>query len=114
MEHLDAMTELKNSIGLNAYAQRDPVVQYKIQGSVMFDEMVQQIRNDTAINLLSVFPKPNIQRKEVSKITGTSSGGDGSVKKAPTVKKKEPSPNDPCPCGSGKKYKKCCGLKENN
>ncbi len=114
MDHLDAMTELKNSIGLNAYAQRDPVVQYKIQGSVMFDEMVQQIRNDTAINLLSVFPKPNIQRKEVTKITGTSSGSDGSVKKTPTVKKKEPSPNDPCPCGSGKKYKKCCGLKEND
>ncbi len=113
MEHLDAMTELKNSIGLNAYAQRDPVVQYKIQGSVMFDEMVAEIRNDTALTLLSVFPKRAIERKEVAKITGTSQS-DGTVKKAPTVKKSAPNPNDPCPCGSGKKYKKCCGLKESN
>ena len=114
MDHLDAMTELKNGIGLNAYAQRNPVVEYKIQGSVMFDEMVEQIRNESAATLLSVFPKRTIQRKEVAKITGTNSGGDGSVKKNPTVKKAEPGPNDPCPCGSGKKYKKCCGLKENH
>ena len=113
MEHLDAMTELKNSIGLNAYAQRDPIVQYKIQGSVMFDEMVDQIRNETATTLLSVFPRRAIQREAVAKVTGTSAGGDGTVKKTPTVKKSAPNPNDPCPCGSGRKYKKCCGLKEN-
>jgi len=113
MDHLDAMTELKNSIGLNAYAQRDPIVQYKIQGSVMFDEMVEEIRNETATTLLSVFPKRAIKREQVTKITGTSAGGDGTLKKAPVVKKTTPSPNDPCPCGSGKKYKKCCGLKEN-
>ena len=112
MDHLDAMTELKNSIGLNAYAQRDPVVQYKIQGSVMFDEMVSEIRNNTAMTLLSVFPKRAIKREAVAKITSTGQS-DGSVKKAPVVKKSTPSPNDPCPCGSGKKYKKCCGLKEN-
>jgi len=113
MEHLDAMTELKNSIGLNAYAQRNPIVEYKIQGSVMFDEMVESIRNETAKTLLSVFPKRAIERKTVAKITGTSQDGDGTLKKAPTVKKSAPGPNDPCPCGSGKKYKKCCGLKEN-
>ncbi len=113
MDHLDAMTELKNSVGLNAYAQRDPVVQYKIQGSVMFDEMAAQIRRETALSILSVIPKRPIERKAVAKITGTNSGGDGTVKKAPVVKKSAPNPNDPCPCGSGKKYKKCCGLKEN-
>ncbi len=113
MEHLDAMTELKNSIGLNAYAQRDPVVQYKIQGSVMFDEMSEEIRNETANTLLRIFPrKQEIRREAVAKITATSSGGDGSVKKAPVVKKATAGPNDPCPCGSGKKFKKCCGLKE--
>ncbi len=115
MDHLDAMTELKNSIGLNAYAQRDPVMQYKIQGSVMFDEMGEAIRNDTAQTILRVIPhrKAEIERKAVAKITSTSSGGDGTVKKAPVVKKATAGPNDLCPCGSGKKYKKCCGLKEN-
>ena len=117
MDHLDAMTELKNSIGLNAYAQRDPVVQYKIQGSVMFEEMGEAIRNETAMGILRVLPvrrEEAAQRKAVAKITSTSGGGDGTVKKAPIVKKKEAGPNDPCPCGSGKKYKKCCGLKENS
>ncbi len=113
MDHLDAMTELKNSIGLNAYAQRNPIVEYKIQGSVMFDEMVEQIRNETAMTILSIFPKRAIKREAVAKITGESAGGDGTVKKTPVVKKSQPAPNDPCPCGSGKKYKKCCGLKEN-
>ncbi len=117
MDHLDAMTELKNSIGLNAYAQRDPVMQYKIQGSVMFEEMGEAIRNETAMGILRVMPvrrEEAAQRKAVAKITSTSAGGDGTVKKAPVVKKKEAGPNDPCPCGSGKKYKKCCGLKENH
>ena len=112
MDHLDAMTELKGSVGLNAYAQRDPIVQYKIQGSVMFDEMVSEIHSSTAMQILSVFPKRNIERKAVAKITGTSAD-DGSLKKNPVVKKPSENvgPNDLCPCGSGKKYKKCCGLK---
>jgi preprotein translocase subunit SecA len=80
----------------------------------MFDEMSQEIRNETAMTLLRIFPKNReIKREAVAKITATSSGGDGSVKKAPVVKKATAGPNDPCPCGSGKKYKKCCGLKEN-
>ena len=111
MDHLDAMTELKNSVGLNAYAQRNPIVEYKIQGSVMFDEMIRQIRSDTAMTLLSVFPRKAIRREAVARITGDNAGGDGTVKRAPVVKKSDPGPNDPCPCGSGKKYKKCCGLK---
>jgi len=117
MDHLDAMNELRGSIGLNAYAQRDPVMQYKIQGSVMFDEMGESIRNETAMTILRVMPRrkeEEIKRKAVAKVTATSAGGDGTVKKAPVVKKKEVGPNDPCPCGSGKKYKKCCGLKESN
>ena len=79
----------------------------------MFDEMVEQIRNETAMTILSIFPKRAIKREAVAKITGESAGGDGTVKKAPVVKKSPPAPNAPCPCGSGKKYKKCCGLKEN-
>ncbi|MBR2616040.1 MAG: SEC-C domain-containing protein, partial [Clostridia bacterium] len=114
MDHLDAMNELKGSVGLNAYAQRNPIVEYKIQGSVMFDEMVSEIQSSTATQLLSVFPKRTIERKQVAKITGTNAGGgDGSIKKKPAVNKSTVGPNDPCPCGSGKKYKKCCGLKEN-
>ncbi len=112
MDHLDAMTELKGSIGLNAYAQRNPIVEFKIQGSVMFDEMIQEIRDATASTLLSAIPRSAMKREQVAKITGTSSGGDGSVKKTPVKVKAKVGPNDPCPCGSGKKYKKCCGLKE--
>ena len=112
MDHLDAMTELKGSIGLNAYAQRNPIVEYKIQGSIMFDEMVQNIRDNTATMLLSHAPRIAMKREQVAKITGTSAGGDGTVKKTPVKVKTKVGPNDPCPCGSGKKYKKCCGLKE--
>ncbi|MBR7165683.1 MAG: preprotein translocase subunit SecA [Clostridia bacterium] len=116
MEHLDAMNELKGSVGLNAYAQRNPIVEFKIQGSVMFDEMVHEIHNATALAVLSLPVRPNeeIRRKAVAKITGTNSGGDDTLKKKPVVKKVEAGPNDPCPCGSGKKYKKCCALKETN
>ena len=113
MDHLDAMTDLKGSIGLNAYAQRNPIVEYKIQGSVMFDEMIRDIRDNTATTLLIAIPRAAMKREQVAKITGTSAGGDGSVKKAPVKVKQKVGPNDPCPCGSGKKYKKCCGLKEN-
>ncbi|MBQ3865332.1 MAG: SEC-C domain-containing protein, partial [Clostridia bacterium] len=112
MDHLDAMTELKGSIGLNAYAQRNPIVEYKIQGSVMFDDMVREIRDTTATTLLSHAPRVAQKREQVAKITGTSGGEDGSVKKTPVKVKVKVGPNDPCPCGSGKKYKKCHGLKE--
>ena len=122
MDHLDMMDDLRGSIGLNAYAQRNPITEYQIAGGEMFEEMVANIREDTVRSLLSVTPRQEVKREAVAKITGESGGGtssSGSVK--PT--KKVPTPgggitvrktakvgrNDPCPCGSGKKYKNCCG-----
>ena len=110
VEHIDAMDDLIGSIGLNAYAQRNPVVEYKIQGSAMFDDMISAIRAGTARMILSVRPRAQVsERKQV--LNGTASLKDGAKKVKPTpVKKQEKvGPNDPCPCGSGKKYKKCCG-----
>ncbi len=116
MDHIDAMDDLKGSIGLNAYAQRNPVNEYRIQGADMFDEMSDAIREDTVRMLLSVMPKQQeMKREEVAKVTNEGfTGGDGTVKKAPVKKKpaEKVGRNDPCPCGSGKKYKKCCGMNE--
>ncbi|MBQ7897690.1 MAG: preprotein translocase subunit SecA [Clostridia bacterium] len=112
MAHIDAMDALQSTIRLQAYGQRDPVREYKIVGSDMFDEMTEEIRCDTVRGILSVQPRTEIKREKVAKITGASHGGDASpVKKAP-VRKAESEKvgrNDPCPCGSGLKYKKCCG-----
>ncbi|MBE6543914.1 MAG: preprotein translocase subunit SecA, partial [Ruminococcaceae bacterium] len=119
MDHLDAMDDLRGSVGLNAYAQRNPLTEYRLAGGEMFEGMVASIREDTVRMILSFRTNETIKREAVSKITSLSSAGDGSVMKkktlgsvkgegvAPTVKV---GPNDPCPCGSGKKYKKCCGL----
>lgn len=124
MEHIDAMDDLKGSIGLQAYAQRNPVNEYRIQGADMFDEMVMEIRNKTVRMILSIMPKSTedpIERKEVAKVTGE--GFEGAKKpqsaltqpkQAPVVKGDKVGRNDPCPCGSGKKYKKCCGFNEND
>ena len=128
MDHIDAMDDLKGSIGLQAYAQRNPINEYRIQGADMFDEMVEEIRNKTVRMILSIMPKPSaetpIERKEVAKVTGE--GFEGSQKpaskaaqrprpmQAPVVKSAKVGRNDPCPCGSGKKYKKCCGVNEND
>jgi len=117
MDHIDAMEELKNGISLNAYAQRNPVDEYRIQGADMFDEMVETIRERTVRTLLSLVKREEpIRRTEVAKPTTAGFAGDGNkapVKKAPSVRK-EPKvgANDPCPCGSGKKYKKCCGARD--
>ncbi len=112
MDHIDAMDELKGIVGLNAYAQRDPVNEYRVQGADMFDEMVFAIKEQTVRGLLTVRPTPQpLQRKQVA--TPTTEGLQGSgpvVKRITVVKKEKVGPNDPCPCGSGKKYKKCCGL----
>ena len=113
MDHLDAMDDLKGSIGLQAYAQRSPISEFKIRGADMFDEMVQAIRDNTVRMLLSIVPKQQaIRRESVARVTGEGfvGGGDGTAKK-PVVKKaaEKIGRNDPCPCGSGKKYKKCCG-----
>ena len=126
MEHIEAMDALKESINLQSYAQRDPVVEYRMQGADMFDEMVNEIRDRTVRMILAVFPKaPEVSRVEVAKpITAGFEGAPGSSKTRVTVKKtSEPKGtpvvkgqkvgrNDPCPCGSGKKYKKCCGANQ--
>ena len=114
MEQLDAMDDLKNSIGLNAYAQRNPINEYRIAGADMFDAMIAEIREDTVRMLLSVRPKEKTaQRVSVAKVTGEGFSG-APVKKRTVVvnKSKKIGRNDPCPCGSGKKYKKCCGRDE--
>ncbi len=116
MDHIDAMDELKGSIGLNAYAQRNPITEYRIVGADMFDEMIADICEDTVRHLLCAAPaKQPIQRVAVAKETGASSSGTGEKpKKAPVKKKASVGRNDPSPCGSGKKYKKCCGMNSGN
>ncbi len=113
MDHIDAMEELKRGIGLRAYAQRDPVVEYRIEGYDMFEEMIHEIRDDTARMILSVrirSKQEEPKREQVAKPTATS--GNGSDVKRPVVRKHKVGRNDPCPCGSGLKYKKCCGRNE--
>ena len=113
MDHIDDMDQLKNGIGLNAYAQRDPVIEYRLVGSDMYDEMLANISNDTVKYVLGATPAADtLERSQVATPTTTSHGGDDSIKKQPVVKKEKVGRNDPCPCGSGKKYKKCCGLNE--
>ena len=118
MDHIDAMDDLKQGIGLRAYAQQDPVVAFRIESYDMFDEMTATIRENTVHMMLTVMPRrqEDVQRKAVVKVTATSSGGDNTVKSTPVRKGNKIGPNDPCPCGSGKKYKKCCGApgKDNN
>ena len=147
MDHLENMDDLKESIGLQAYAQRDPINEYRIQGADLFDEMSEMIRADTVRGVLSVIPRPHVEikREEVAKVTGE--GFEGKAPARPVVIRRAPAQpaqngaapaqgvgplirppmqqltraqlqkekankvgrNDPCPCGSGKKYKNCCG-----
>ncbi len=112
MDHIDAMDDLKQGIHLRAYAQRDPVVAFRMESYDMFDQMTGMIREETVRMMLTLIPrrKEDVERKAVVKETSTSSGAsDGTVKAEPVRKNKKVGPNDPCPCGSGKKYKKCCG-----
>ncbi|MFQ8600823.1 MAG: SEC-C metal-binding domain-containing protein, partial [Oscillospiraceae bacterium] len=112
MDHIDAMEELKRGIYLRSYAQKDPAVEFRFEGFEMFDEMINSIREDTVRLLLTIHISPEHlpQREQVAKPLETRHG-DGSepARKEPVKKAAEPGPNDPCPCGSGKKYKKCCG-----
>ena len=115
MDHIDAMDDLKQGIGLRAYGQHDPVIAYKEEGFQMFEAMVEAIREETIRRLLLVQlrPQQEIKRQKVAKETGTTAATKTEVKKAPIRNKdKKVGPNDPCPCGSGKKYKKCCMQKE--
>ena len=113
MDHIDAVDELKKGIGLVAYAQKDPVIAFREESADMFDAMINSIREDTVRMVLTIQIKEDqeVKREQVAKITNTSSG-DGSEKKQPKRVGKKVGPNDPCPCGSGKKYKKCCGSPE--
>ena len=109
MDHIDAMNELKQGIGLRAYGQSDPVVEYKREGYDMFEQMVSAIQEETLrrIFIARVQPAATIQRERVAKVTGESGASDGSVKKQPVKKVTKIGRNDPCPCGSGLKWKKC-------
>ena len=110
MDHIDDMDQLRQGISLQAYGQRDPLVEYKMSGYDMFDTMTANIQEDTVKLLLHVKVEQKVEREQVAKVTGTNK--DDSLAKAP-VKRAETKvyPNDPCPCGSGKKYKQCCGRK---
>jgi preprotein translocase subunit SecA len=115
MDHLEAMDELKEYVGLNSYAQRDPVAMYRIQGADLFDQMVDDIKEDTVRQILSVIPRPQaMERVQVAKPTSENLGGDTPIVRKPVVKNVRVGRNDPCPCGSGKKYKKCCGQNESS
>ena len=110
MDHIDDMEQLRQGAGLQAYGQRDPLVEYKMNGYEMFDGMTENIKEDTVRALLHVRVEQKVEREQVAKVTGTNK--DESAVKAP-VKRMDAKiyPNDPCPCGSGKKYKQCCGRK---
>lgn len=111
MDHIDNMEQLRQSIGLQAYGQRDPLVEYRFAGYDMFDEMTQGISEDTVQALMHIRIQQTVEREEVAKVTGTNK--DDSAVKQPTRRKEgKVYPNDPCPCGSGKKYKQCCGRKK--
>ena len=110
MDHIDDMEQLRQGVGLQAYGQRDPLVEYKLSGYEMFDEMTQNIREETVRLLFHVRVEQKVEREQVAKVTGTNK--DDSAVKAPVKREKAKIyPNDPCPCGSGKKYKQCCGRK---
>ncbi len=113
IDHIDAMDQLRQGIGLRAIGNEDPVRAYQVEGFDMFEEMTAEIQEDTVKMLMRVKPQEKMQRKEVARITGTSGGDLAGGKPQPVVKKdKKVGRNDPCPCGSGKKYKKCCGANE--
>ena len=121
MDHIDNMEDLKNGIGLQGYGQKDPVVQYRIQGTDMFDEMIEAVKVDVVKLLLNLRKQEDLRRSETAKITNAAlqsirsvDGGQSTIQSSDvnrTVRREEPKVgrNDPCPCGSGKKYKNCCG-----
>ena len=111
MDHIDDMDQLRQGIGLQAYGQRDPKVEYKMAAYDMFNEMIASIQQDTVRLLYHVRIEQKVEREQVAKVTGTNK--DDSVMKKPAQRaEKKIYPNDPCPCGSGKKYKQCCGRKK--
>ncbi len=114
MDNIDAMDDLKQGIGLRAYAQHDPVVAFKQEGYEMFQAMITAIREETVRRVFTarIVTSQEMKREKVAKETSTSGTADKAVKKQPIRREKKVGPNDPCPCGSGKKYKKCCRDKD--
>ena len=114
MDNIDAMDDLKQGIGLRAYGQHDPVIAFKEEGYEMFQAMITAIREETVRRLFAAQLRPTqeVKRVKVAKETGTSGTADKTVKKQPVRNTSKVGPNDPCPCGSGKKYKKCCRDKD--
>jgi len=115
MDNIDAMDDLKQGIGLRAYGQHDPVVAYKEEGYQMFEAMITAIREETVrrLFLAQLKPKQEVKREKVAKETSATGSPDKVVKKQPVRNASTKiGPNDPCPCGSGKKYKKCCMQKD--
>ena len=108
MNHLDQMSSLRQSVGLKSYAQLNPLREYQELGFEMFNEMLANIENDIVLNINRAQIRDNLQREEVAKPTNTSSGKE-ELKRRPVKKAEKVGRNDPCPCGSGKKYKQCCG-----
>ncbi|HPE95699.1 MAG TPA: preprotein translocase subunit SecA, partial [Bacillota bacterium] len=108
IDHIDAMDDLMSGIGLRAYSQRDPVVEYKIEGSTMFEDMINNIRESTVRQILTVAPRQKIQRQQIMTAANASLGGGDKKIKVQPVRHTKVGANDPCPCGSGKKYKYCC------
>ena len=107
MDHIDDMDQLRQGIGLQAFGQRDPVVEYRLQGYDMFNAMTESIREETVRMLMHVRIEEKVEREQVAKVTGTNKDDSAN---GPIVRKTEKvGRNDPCPCGSGKKYKHCCG-----
>ena len=110
MDHIDDMDQLRQGIGLQAYGQRDPLVEYKMMGYNMFGEMTGAIAETTIRTLFHIRVEQKVEREEVAKVTGTNKD-ESSVRAPKKREEKKIYPNDPCPCGSGKKYKQCCGRK---
>ncbi|MDO5311160.1 MAG: SEC-C metal-binding domain-containing protein, partial [Clostridia bacterium] len=112
MDHIDNMEQLRQGINLRAYAQRDPVIEYKFEAMDMFEEMIASIKEDTVKYLYHVVPQNKIERQQVAKPVAENHGDDGTVAKKPVRRVNKIGRNDPCPCGSGKKYKNCCLAKD--
>lgn len=113
MDHIDQMSNLRQSIGLQSYAQINPLREYQQIAFETFNDMIATINDEVVLNVNRVILRENLQREEQAKVTGTNAGADETAKRKPVVNKdKKVGRNDPCPCGSGKKYKYCCGMNE--
>ena len=111
MDHIDQMSSLRQSIGLQSYAQIDPLREYQNIGFNMFETLISNIEDEAVIFVSRAQLRDNLQREEVAKPTGTSGGAEETSKRKPVVNKNaKVGRNDPCPCGSGRKYKHCCGI----